>query len=271
MVRELRLLFWNVQRKLAAREHIVVLCDELKPDVLLLAEAPEAVDEITDAVGNNSPGTVRLSTIQSRVEIFVLSKKYSLRPRFGESRAEGFVVQGAGIEPHLLVAVHLPSGLWQDEHGQVHAAGQLHDAVRSWENELDHQRTILIGDFNVDPFSPAMVSLLGLNAMMTRRRAARGRRIVQRDERPVFYNPMWNLLGDWEGPPGSFYWKQGQVLGYFWHMLDQVLVRGELAHGLSEARVITGDGRLLSNQGLPLRDISDHLPLFVRLNLKEIS
>lgn len=55
-------------------------------------------------------------------------------------------------------------------------------------------------------------------------------------------------------------------------MLDQVLVRGELVNNDLDVRVLTevNGHSLLSREGLPLAGahaVSDHLPLYFRLNL----
>jgi endonuclease/exonuclease/phosphatase (EEP) superfamily protein YafD len=264
---ELRLLFWNMGQRSFALELAVELCRELRPHLFVTAETP---DGLLNGLLADHPGA-RLISRTDRLRAIALAPELSISAIAGGHYAEAFTLQTSETcEQHLLVAVHVESQLWQqspDDQGLV--ADQLHRFIEGVEARLGHGRTVVIGDFNMDPFSPAMVDIRGLNAMVTRRRAARGVRTARRIQRNTFYNPMWNLLGDDEPPSGSYYWKNPGARGYFWHMLDQVLVRGELSRNVSSVRLMTGAGTqpLVSRQGLPLAKASDHLPLFVEIQL----
>ena len=102
----------------------------------------------------------------------------------------------------------------------------------TFEDRAGHQRTVVFGDFNMNPFETAMVSSTGLNAVMSRRIAARvSRKVLGRDYR-FFYNPMWEHFGDAKSDTaGSYHYDNSEHVNYFGNVFDQVLVRPELAVG----------------------------------------
>lgn len=85
-----------------------------------------------------------------------------------------------------------------------------------------------------------------------------------------FYNPSWNLLGDFNGSPGTYYHGSPGYLSRFWNLLDQVILRPEIAGRLekSSLAIITSAGgkSLVGPDGRP--NCCDHLPLTFALNLE---
>jgi hypothetical protein len=79
---------------------------------------------------------------------------------------------------------------------------------------------------------------------------------------------MWGCFGDrTPGPPGTHFHPTPD--GTYWHLFDQVLLRPSLMDALAEVRILDGDGQepLVSKNGRPSAAISDHLPIFFRLDL----
>lgn len=170
------------------------------------------------------------------------------------------------------MVVHLPSLLYVSKQSQPAEFFELSRTIREIEHDVGHTRTILLGDLNANPFDIALVSSAGLNATMSKEIAIRRTRIIQSRKYPFFYNPMWSLLGDnTPGPPGTFFFRQAEDVCYYWHMIDQVLLRPELMQKLAEntPNIITNAGDLdLLSKGRPNRyNYSDHLPILFRLNV----
>src|SRR5206468_2885631 len=94
-----------------------------------------------------------------------------------------------GVADFLLGAVHFPSKYAWSEDSQALECTRLAEDIRKVEEEVGHQRTIVVGDFNMNPFETGVVSATGLHAVMTRDIARRRARIVQGLEYPFFYNP----------------------------------------------------------------------------------
>ena len=133
---------------------------------------------------------------------------------------------------------------------------------------------MLVGDLNMNPFEDGVVGANGLHAVMSRKIAERQKRTVQNTEYKFFYNPMWSLFGDaTAGPPGTYYYHSAEHVVYFWNMFDQVLIRPELLERFNnlDLKIVhsTDTLSLLSNSGGPDdKNISDHLPIFFKINLQ---
>jgi endonuclease/exonuclease/phosphatase family metal-dependent hydrolase len=264
---ELRLLFWNMRRQPEAVPCAIELCAEHRPHLLITAEAPAAFLATLRRhhVHARSP-----STVERVVTINLAPTELRMRAVRASVDAEAFELRIGDDLPHLLVAVHLESGLWQrSENDRGLVAERARRFIESAELDVGHDQTIVIGDFNMDPFSPSMVDVRGLNAMITRGVGRRGQRTSGGYTSKTFFNPMWRLLGA-ASPPASYWWRNTGANGYYWHMLDQVLLREAVGNEQLDVRVLTATPTraLISERaGRPIREISDHLPLFVRLDL----
>lgn len=167
----------------------------------------------------------------------------------------------------LIVSAHLPSKLYWSDQSQVFECTELARQIRLEEDKVGHRRTILVGDFNMNPFEPGLVGAGGLNAVMSRRVASRMTRQVQGRDYHFFYNPMWNHFGDGRSPTaGSYYYDSAEHVNYYWNVFDQVMVRPDLASQFDPAqlRIITtvGARSLIRSDGRPDLSVgSDHLPL----------
>jgi hypothetical protein len=127
-----------------------------------------------------------------------------------------------------------------------------------------------MGDLNMNPFEMGMVGARGgLNAVMSRQVAARDTRVVQKKKYKYFYNPMWSHMGDRGGISGTFFFDNAEAVCYYWHMLDQVLLRPELLEGFEpeQVRIVTEvRGISLLEDGKPDKEMaSDHLPVVLEL------
>jgi len=174
----------------------------------------------------------------------------------------------------LLVAVHLPSKLRWSETDQASYCPVVAGCVKHAEALAGHSKTILLGDFNMNPFEAGVINAFGLHATMARKIAARGKRTVERNDYGFFYNPMWRHFGG-ASPHllGTYYYSDSRPTAYFWNIFDQVLIRPELLPHFSDddlAVLHTFDGRsLLTRCGIPdARLASDHLPILFKMNLR---
>jgi endonuclease/exonuclease/phosphatase family metal-dependent hydrolase len=183
----------------------------------------------------------------------------------------------------LLVALHLPSKLFRSEHSQALDMPWISSLIRGLERAYGHENTVLVGDFNMNPFEPGMIGAKGLNATMTRDIAHREERTVDAERCPFFYNPMWGHFGDASHeehppgsnehePPGTCYFPAKEAHWYYWNMFDQVLLRPGLLPCFRnrDLRIVVSDGTqsLLTERGLPNRALfSDHLPILFRLDI----
>jgi hypothetical protein len=145
------------------------------------------------------------------------------------SRYHLLELRSPGQIPLFLAAVHLPSRLRREESDIAEICRILNDDLSREEARLNHRNTIVVGDFNLDPFSPAMNSVTGMNAVHTRALASKMSRTFAGETYPFFYNPMWRFMHDAHGgPPGTYYYSESGVRSTYWRTFDQALLRPEL-------------------------------------------
>jgi len=268
------LLFWNM--KSATPGHVAALAKEHGPDVIVLAESAHSSVSLVQALNSvGDPGQYEIASgAESRIQLFAKLPRRNVGLVF-----DGNYLSIRHIRPVLgmdfiLVAAHLPSQLRLDREEQALLCSRWVRDISDAERKVGHHRTVLIGDLNMNPFDSGMVGSEGLHAVSCRAIAARESRTVLREERLFFYNPMWSLLGDHSGVPGTYYYESGgKPIAYFWNMFDQVLLRPELARSFKpgDVSVITSMGckSLLNTKGVPNVRISDHLPIFAAISLED--
>ncbi len=148
-------------------------------------------------------------------------------------------------KPLLLGAVHFGSKMYLSENDQALRCTILAQQIREAETRVGHSRTLLIGDFNMNPFEVGMVAANGLHAIMDREIAKKESRMIQGNKYEYFYNPLWNYFGDMTpGPVATYYKDKSTEVNYYWHIFDQVLVRPMLINELSydTLKIITNVG-----------------------------
>jgi hypothetical protein len=134
------------------------------------------------------------------------------------------ITHPCGIEI-LLVAVHIQSKLHSDEITQLSSSIEIANQINLCEEEQKHTRTIVIGDFNMNPFELGLVSPDAFHAVMDQQVAATTK-TVRKKIKKFFYNPMWSCLGDMsKGTSGTYYYSSSKIPSYYWNTFDQVLIR----------------------------------------------
>ena len=127
------------------------------------------------------------------------------------------------------------------------------------------KNTIIVGDFNVDPFDDLMINPLFFHGQPIYDIAQKESRVISGKAFEMFYNPMWNMLGDFEKPYGTYYTNSNQSVGIYWHLFDQVIIRPNLRDRFIDKslKILTRSASLslIDNKGRPDSKISDHLPI----------
>ena len=142
----------------------------------------------------------------------------------------------------LLLLLHGPDRRNYDDSTRRVFFRRVAEAVRRREGRRSHQRTVIAGDFNADPFESAVSSSDGLHAVGTRTvGAANVRRIAHAgNAQQFFYNPMWRLYGHrrhQDSGAATHHWTQSWAHGLSWHMLDQVVLRPSESPNFPEDRL----------------------------------
>jgi len=214
--------------------------------------------------------------LSDRLQIF-----YRYDPSAVRIVQDTFDIAIRNIEPPLhasilLIAAHLSSKLYLKTEDQIISTPRFARIIEEAEKSVGHSRSIVVGDFNMNPFEAGMVGAEGLHAVMDRRIALRSTRSVLGQKYRFFYNPMWNLLGDRNHSPGSYYYDSGTYVNHYWNIFDQVLLRPDLLETFNpdtDIRLLKSvDGTQLTREhdGRPNVRISDHLPIVLNLESKEV-
>jgi len=281
----LTVLFWNLAGK-PLGDLVANLTHRHAVDLLILAECPLTSGDLLAVLNRQNNPPFQPPDPGSLCPALLVVPRFDPKhlTRSAESpRYTGRHLSLAGRSDLLLFAVHLPSKLYQSVASQASALPVLAARIRGLEQTLGHDRTILVGDLNMNPFEDGLVIAQGINAVMTRELALRGGRSVDKVRYPFFYNPMWGHFGDAtheihplgtdeHRPAGTCYYPARESRWYYWNVYDQVLLRPSLLPFFrnQELRVLVTDGvsSLLNASGLPDQTrASDHLPLLFRLHI----
>lgn len=268
------ILFWNINKKPLLKE-IVSLCHANEVDILILAECELSDVTILQAINPNierkylapfNPSSYLSFFYRYPPESISLIRDYgrTAMRRISPPIGKDFTV----------VALHLPSKLRMQDQEQVFECVRIAQLIEEAEKRIGHNRTLVIGDFNMNPFETGVVSADGFHAVMDRNVANKTSRKVQGKECKYFYNPMWKLMGnDVNDALGTYYYRSGRV-AYFWNTFDQVLLRPSLLDYFKSEDISivsrVGQKSLLRNHKIN-QSFSDHLPIMIKLDIERIN
>jgi hypothetical protein len=264
-------LFWNTNGN-NIPGIIAQACADYEVDVLILAEfhlEPEPLlMELRERTGRTYLAPFETSAKLTFVTRYPLDSLIVVHDESGVAARRIRPPVGREV---LVVAMHLPSRRYSSVDEQAFNAIRISRTIDELEERTGHSNSLIIGDLNMDPFDNGLAAADAFHGVMDRSIAREVSRIVSGQERKFFYNPMWSRYGDGTtGPPGTYFYRGGQV-SHFWHMFGQVLLRPSLldyySHGATQIVEKIGEHSLLKDGRIDNR-ISDHLPIFLRLDLE---
>jgi endonuclease/exonuclease/phosphatase family metal-dependent hydrolase len=269
----LRFLFWNTGAR-DVSPFLKNMVGKYSIDFVVLAETSLTRNHLPSLLSNAAQRQFHIPASPcEKLTIATSLNPHSIQPVYDEDShrvtIRRLILESTDL---LLVAVHLPSKLHWRDHDLPFEAQRVAGVVREIEDSFGHRRTVVVGDFNMDPFESGLVASHAFHGLMTRQLANRESRVVNAQRYPCFYNPMWRFFGDRDvGRPSGTYFHRGSTpTSYFWHMFDLVLVRSELVPALSDVQILTDDGSqsLADDAGFPDDNLaSDHFPLLFELSL----
>lgn len=272
------LLFWNLNKKDLVKE-VTNLCKTYDVDILMLAELSVSDVAVLSSLNfeNNRTYFALFNNLSSRLKFFFRYPPECIEPVSDEGGYISIRKLSPPIGNSLLIAgVHLSSKLYMTADDQKFQAVRIAEIIREAEVRVGHERTIAIGDFNMNPFEVGVVSSDCFHAVMDKNIARKRSRSVQGKDKLYFYNPMWGRMGDTSlGPPGTYYYSNSGYVNYFWNTFDQVLLRPELLdffspNNLTVISEIDGEDLLKSGYGIS-NSCSDHLPIVVKLEIEKMN
>jgi hypothetical protein len=282
-------LFWNfnvekgdllLKLTTEAEKSAVVarVAQEYGVDVLSLAECGIPDDLLLDALRVIDPNFERPANPHPRFQFFTRFPGEHLEPWHADGRLAVRRVRFEGYEDILLAAFHYLDRRNNRPAKQHQKLKNYKKTLLEAERKAGHDRTILFGDFNMNPYEIGMLDPgAGLGALMTWDLAAvHGEK--KGDGLPRFYNPMWSVMGRAEAP-GTFYWDVDDPENPYWNCLDGVLVRDALRQAFrdEDLRIL----RWIPGQSGERVDLirlaevhwrvtySDHLPILFKLTLQK--
>ena len=166
--------------------------------------------------------------------------------------------------------MHLRSDLYDGEGMRRYQIENLIKEINSLKDNSGFSKVVIFGDFNQNPYHDYCMEAELLHAISDKRYVVKGSRKVCGSNYDMYYNPMWNLFGDYTFPPGTYFHNSTKTCEPFWHMLDQVIVSSSLVDCFidEELKIVTDTsaGSLLNKNNHPDKRISDHLPIIFEIN-----
>ena len=278
-MKEYTFLVWNTARKSMYKE-ISELAKMTKADFIILIESDaipsQMISNLTISTGNKyyySNNKMKFSN----------GHLYSL---FDDSKIRNLTAHPRYIIKEVrlpetnfnLCILHLPSkNNWGNSLDHDSLCTEINEDINHYENINGHKKSIITGDFNMNPFDNGIINAKGLHSVMDRKIAEREKRSIYEKDYHFFYNPMWSFYGV-QGKSrlnGTNYFNSSKFVNYYWNMYDQVLVRPKLLENFEDNDVqiiehtLTKDLTYLYRNEIRIdTDISDHLPITFKLNFK---
>ena len=166
-----------------------------------------------------------------------------------------------------IAGVHLPANPHGNHNDRFASLIALKDDLKELENSTNYKDTIVIGDFNTNPFSEEMIDKRSLNAVLFKK-VIEQKETVKYDHKLYrrLYNPMLLSLSEELHNYGSYYYNSGADCLY-WNLFDQFVINKHLLNRVKRFYYCKGimNNSFVSKNGIPKEIISDHLPLIVEV------
>lgn len=256
-------LFWNTGKS-NIDNVLKKIIHSMSCDVVGLAEFDGDVKKILELINENSEEYVVVETGCQRINIIARKELKKVKHLQEDSYYTIKQIRHDKLGFLLIVFLHFPSQRNMEEEDYLEELRLLKADIEQAEKVCRHNKTVIVGDFNINPFDRPMVSATGFYSVNSRGVASKLDRTLRKEKYLMFYNPMWNLFGDFNKPPGTYYYNKSSAVNYYWHILDQVIIRPSLIEhfeidNLKIIHEVQGE-ELVTNEGHP--KYSDHLPIY---------
>lgn len=255
----MKFLFWNTHKNININNLLSELILENNISFVILAEYNANIDELILLLSKNKIFMKKYFCNCERIKI--LGSIIDVEPARDLDYATIQIIN----KKDILCCVHLNSKIYSgnDSVREIVIEDIIHN-IQELETEIETSNTIIVGDFNMNPYDSGFIDARYFHGIPICEEAERKSRIVAGKEYFMFYNPMWNLLGDFTKPYGTYYYNGG-VENTFWNIFDQVIFRPVLKKRFvnSSLKILTETKTryLLNDNNHPNKNISDHLPI----------
>lgn len=272
----IKFVFWNIYKKNLIGP-IVQIILENNVDIIALAET-ETLD--VQAVLNS----LKLQTYDWKVveicpetDICLLAKSNIHISVYKEEKRFATYKIYCGEEVYLFSVVHLASPMFLDEHARDMRAINISQVLRKMEEDVygkTEYKSIIVGDFNLQPYSQGISSVYGFNATMSISKAKKIVRQIDGENKHFYFNPTWKLMGDNCMVQGTYYNNSDQQeKSIFWYSFDEVLIRPYFIDGFNwkyfDIVEKTDKLSFVNNDIIDKNNYSDHLPIRFEICVEE--
>lgn len=261
----MRILFWNTHRNTNINKYIVSLIRDYDIDMLAMAEYYADNGELKMLLEQNHQRFVPCYTEGcSRIDVW--SRYARIEPGCQNTYHSIQIIK----DRYILCCVHLMSDMHGDRSDERFEKIQeiMYD-IKQTERSIDSHDTIIIGDFNEMPYDKGCLNANGFHGLPVLGMMDPPTRRVSGTEYRKFYNPMWNFMGDFSYPPGTYYLNQSKLYSPMWYMPDQVIVSKDILPLFKKEslRIITSCSYsdLMDGNQHPNPNISDYFPLLCEI------
>jgi len=287
--------FWNINNNTDLGDVLVDFVKENDVDILLLAESDKnpknkrtvTVDDIIldflskiryqqqnrawNEIKNSDFRVKAISSLDQSV--FRLEKDIDKGGIIQSSRWSIFSIEISGRIKFNLFPVHFHSRKDYSEFSLALECVNFAMDIKKVEEKTKCENSILIGDFNMNPFEYGMVAANGINATrdLNYLKQKSHLKVVDNVKYTYFYNPMWNFLSNNDVPYGTMFYPAPGHISLGWNIYDQILLRPGLLSYVSNDSIkiiteISGQS-ILKKFDRPNEDYSDHLPILLDIKI----
>jgi exonuclease III len=283
------LLSWNTgKEKTVLRGQVIAeLASEHSLDILVFQEySGQYINTILNANYDEIPYPG--SGINRRVRIFIKQgtfKYFSIKTAFNSKLVFVHLKRLSGTEDFNIVGVHLYSKLGNTKRQQLWKNHPFVEKINEFEKtQSNNNRTIVVGDFNYCPYENDLTDPHVFNAIENRHLIEyfQLNKLGKRNHN-YWYNPMWNLLGDFDYNKQTKKQATGTYFRYnkaeipYWNLFDGLILRPSIMDRIdfanSEILTETKSTKFLKpliireNESFINESLSDHLPIKFTINI----
>jgi len=273
----MKIAFWNIHKK-ELSDILVEFVNERQIDILILAETygntvlefikKQKLYNSKRIFNHVSNGKIDLLSIYSRSN-FTKENEIIKSPRW-----ESFLIEIPTTIKLNLFCIHFHSKVnWSEDSLALECVNLAQD-IKAIEAKSGNSNTILIGDFNMNPYESGLVAANGLHALPDLNHISKkaNGRIIDGIEYKYLYNPMWNFFGNNSKPFGTYYYREPGHVSKEWNIYDQIIFRPNLSKLIknNDIKIVDSIGgkSLVSNLNRPNRSsYSDHLPILLKIKI----
>lgn len=257
----MKILFWNLKKNDLSNYikdcliendiDIAIFCEKDNVDFYKLAD--EVNYEYIETIGG------------CRKIAFICKKSITVEIRAESTRYAIYQID-LDSKKYIIAGLHLEDRRNYKKYRRMETARNIIHDISDIEIETNCKNTILIGDFNANPWDEELLLTTSFNSVLFKE-------IIDKDEtvendKTVYnrlYNPIINFLNEKDKTYGSFYYADDSP-STIWHCLDQILLSKNLINDIIDIKYLKIiNGTSLIAQIRPRNTISDHLPLLAKL------